>query len=434
VNTDCIVVGAGVAGLVAARELGRAGHSVTVLEARDRIGGRVWTHEALGIRADRGATFIHWTQPHVWAEFTRYGFDLDQRPPLERTVWRAGGDRHEGGFYGYADFIAAGMDELASEAIPAFPRPYHLSTEPGFEAADSISMADRLERLQLPAEVKEALHGFWSVNCNRTCAEGAYSHALHWIALTGGNWRLFNEAAARYKVEGGMGQLPERLLADARPDLRLEFDVAAIDQDDGHVTVRSTHGAELRARAVVAALPLNAVGRIRFTPDFESTARGLIDEGAPAGGFKVFMKLRERIDSYLCMASGERPLMFGRLEFDLPDGSVISCYGADSSVLADGYDAVIECVQGWLPDVHVEDCWWYDWCSDELSGETWRVPRPGQTKRLAAAERPNGRVVLAGADFARGWTGYVDGAVESGHRAAAHAMQIIAGNPVSNAA
>jgi len=434
-RTDCAVVGAGVAGLVAARELRRAGYSTTVVEARNRIGGRVWTHEALGAGADRGATFIHWTQPHVWAEFTRYGFGLDQRPPAERSVWSIGGERHEGGAAAYSDLIADALDALARESIPAFPRPHDFSDEPAFEAADALSLADRIADLEISAAVKDALHGFWSVHCNGWCEAGAYSHALHWLALCGGSWRLFGEAASRYKVEGGLGQLPERLMADAQADVRLEFDVASIEQDEDQVLVRSSDGEELRAGAAIVAVPLNALPRIDFTPDFEAPTRGLIDEGAPAGGFKLFLKLRERIDSYVCMGSAEQPIMFARLEADLADGSVISCYGADRAVLADGPDAVISVVEEWLPGVHVKDSWWHDWCGDELSGEAWRIPRPGQTQRSArAAEQPNGRVVLAGADVARGWTGYLDGAVESGHRAARYATQIIAGRSRSNTA
>jgi hypothetical protein len=130
------------------------------------------------------------------------------------------------------------------------------------------------------------------------------------------------------------------------------------------------------------------------------------------------------------MAPAAVPAMFGRLEAELPDGSLLSCYGADKSVLADGFDAIEECFQEWLPGVHVEQCWWYDWCADELAAETWRVPRPGQMGNYAAAaERPEGRLVLAGADFARGWNGFVDGAVESGHRAANHVKEVLSGGP-----
>jgi hypothetical protein len=63
----------GFAGLVAARELGRAGLDVLVLEARDLVGGRTWTDRRLGHDLELGGTWVHWVQPHTWAEMTRSG-------------------------------------------------------------------------------------------------------------------------------------------------------------------------------------------------------------------------------------------------------------------------------------------------------------------------------------------------------------------------
>ena len=66
-DVDVVVIGAGFAGLVAARELGRAGLDVLVLEARDRVGGRTWTDHRLGHDLELGGTWVHWVQPHAWA-------------------------------------------------------------------------------------------------------------------------------------------------------------------------------------------------------------------------------------------------------------------------------------------------------------------------------------------------------------------------------
>ena len=96
-DTDVVVIGAGFAGLVAARELGRAGLGVLVLEARDRVGGRTWTDRRLGHDLELGGTWVHWVQPHTWAEMTRYGRQVTRSPAVEEAYWLgAGGARRAG--------------------------------------------------------------------------------------------------------------------------------------------------------------------------------------------------------------------------------------------------------------------------------------------------------------------------------------------------
>lgn len=75
---DTVVVGAGMAGVVAARDLSTRGHSVLLVEGRDRIGGRTFTDTALGGQLDLGGGYVHWTQPNVWTELERHGLGADQ--------------------------------------------------------------------------------------------------------------------------------------------------------------------------------------------------------------------------------------------------------------------------------------------------------------------------------------------------------------------
>ena len=85
---DVAVVGGGLAGLTAARELGQRGRSVVLLEGRDRLGGRAWVSSFAGVDVEMGGAFIHWTQPHIWAEVTRYGLGIFELPEADRALLR----------------------------------------------------------------------------------------------------------------------------------------------------------------------------------------------------------------------------------------------------------------------------------------------------------------------------------------------------------
>ena len=96
-DADVIVVGAGLAGLIAARELSGSGLEVVVLEARDRIGGRTWTKaEALpGITLDLGAQSVDSRQPLISAEVARYGL-VQGRRVSPSSLPMSGGSRANG--------------------------------------------------------------------------------------------------------------------------------------------------------------------------------------------------------------------------------------------------------------------------------------------------------------------------------------------------
>ena len=79
VSPDVLVIGAGGAGLTAARELTAQGVSVLVLEARDRIGGRAFTENSLGVTWDRGCSWLHSSNVNPWMKYARQnGFDILQ--------------------------------------------------------------------------------------------------------------------------------------------------------------------------------------------------------------------------------------------------------------------------------------------------------------------------------------------------------------------
>src|SRR3984957_15243871 len=122
-DADVVVIGAGFAGLVAARELGRAGLGVLVLEARDRVGGRTWTDRRLGHDLELGGTWGHWGQPHTWGQMTRYGREITRSPAVEEAYWLgAGGARRTGTLDEFMELIADGQQAIVDDVHAAIPR------------------------------------------------------------------------------------------------------------------------------------------------------------------------------------------------------------------------------------------------------------------------------------------------------------------------
>jgi len=100
-------------------------------------------------------------------------------------------------------------------------------------------------------------------------------------------------------------------------------------------------------------------------------------------------------------------------------------FGPDATHLDAGdLEAVQRALDEILPGYEALEATAHDWLADELAGGTWAIHRPGwYTTHHAEMQRPEGRVLLAGSDLANGWSGFIDGAIESGLRAGAWAAR-----------
>lgn len=432
---DVVVVGAGFAGLITARELANAGLDVVVLEARDRVGGRVWTEHRMGQDLELGGTWVHWVQPHTWAELTRYGRGIVRSPPTEQAYWLgAGGQVRTGTLEEFNALIAPGQERIVHDARAALPRPADPAGSPGLDALDPRSLQDRLDELHLSDEERLANEAVWVGHANARLDAVALVSALRWAAATGGSWELMHEASATYRVDGGMSSFAQDIADDVRGSIRMGQRVRAIRQDSGGATVvHGEAGDSIRARRVVVTTPFNAIHGIDFEPALTGAVARMNAEKSASRGVKAWIKVRGPVQRFFAYSSQAHPLSVVKSEFISDDSSILVGFGPDHEALdVTSVSDAQAALEVWRDDLEVLEVTGHDWMTDPLAGTTWQLFRPGQLSRaLAGLQRPQGAVHFATSDNADLWGGFVDGAIESGLRAAAAVRHELSGSAVT---
>lgn len=419
-EADVVVVGGGLAGLIAARELSRDGAHVILLEARDRLGGRAWTDHRLGRDLEIGGTWLHWVQSHAWAEITRYGLEVTRGPRPERAYWLAGNEVRTGTLDGFMELIDPGMRRLLDPTMQRIPRPDAPVAAGGLEAVDEFTVQDKLDELDLSTEEYRANEAAWVGHLNAAPEDAAFASALRWTAATAGSWHLMHEASAVFRIASGTRSLVEAIAADADADIRTSTEVHRIEHDADRAVVTTSDGDRIEARRAVLTLPQNILGELDVSPELGPEKRAAGEEKTASKGVKIWIRVRGPIEPFFAYSSAAHPLSVVRTEFVGEDDAVLVSFGADSRQISPhDVDAVRAALRVWRDDLEVVEVTGHDWMADPHSQETWLIQRPRQlTRYFAAQQRSEGALHFAGSDYANVWAGFIDGAIESGLRVA----------------
>lgn len=260
-DAEVIVVGAGLAGLSAARVLTDAGREVLVLEARDRVGGRVWTEDVGGAQVDLGAAWLHGVDDNPMADFAD-AHDLAYVP--DQLPWDGVYDEAEGLL---GDGAWDGLDSATSGFLNALR---YLQGELG-ETDVATARAEWIEMRGMEGQ-QARLAAFavdqWLVELEYAGPVDEMSLTAFWAedALTGGD---------HFPV-GGYQAWAEALASGV--ELRLEHPVAAIHHDDDGVEVEAA-GERFRATDVLVTVSVGVLrsGSIQFEPPLSDTRLAALD-------------------------------------------------------------------------------------------------------------------------------------------------------------
>jgi monoamine oxidase len=429
---EMIVIGGGFAGIAASRELSQAGHEVLILEARDRLGGRTWYKhvDELGQSLELGGTWVHWTQPCVFAEVLRYGLELKESLGAARPevfIFRTGEELRTMAFEDGFPLLDSAIQRFCHDIAEVLPEPYQPLKSAAVNDIDQLSVQQRLDELHLSSQDRDLLSGMWGVASSARCESSGLLTILRWYALSCNHTDTMFDAIARYKIKTGTRSLIDAMAADAAADIRLSTPVSCVEQVPGGVRVETRTGDVFGAEAAIVTAPLNTLRAIDFRPGLSEAKEAVIAEGQASRGLKAWVRVQGDLpDALMALSPDTEALQYAHTEEILPDGQLLVTFGCDADALdvnsVDDMDGAVRRLLG--DDTKVVATTGTNWLADEFSRGTWPILRPRQaTRYLRELQTPEGRVYFAGSETANGWNGFIDGAIESGVRASRQLLQ-----------
>lgn len=424
-----IIVGAGFAGLVAARELQTAGISCEIVEARDRIGGRAWTADRMGRPLELGATWVHWHQPHTWTEITRYGQQIEASPYDLQAYWITGGQVRNAPEEEVDALLAAPMEKIFEHSRDYFPNPHDplqilskdstasTALKEQFLADDAASVLDAVRDGTFTDEEVDLCDAYWSAGYIGDPNTGSALMAKQWAALCDHRLSLLDDQTLRFKLVNGMRGIYGRIAEDLTCPIRLNTPVTAVEHRTDGATVTLEGGEQIHGSSVIVTVPVGALDAIEFTPALADGLQHTIGQKWNSTGFKMWIKIKghHRITTFAPTPNVGAIL---RSEYFMDDDTTVCvCFGSDHTrVDLDSVAGAQELVDQWRPDLEVVDCTGHDWVADKWSGQAWATLRQGQfADSWSHFGETDTSLHFAGADWAKGWRGVVvDGAIEQG--------------------
>ena len=392
------VVGAGFAGLAAADALRAAGAEVTVFEARDRVGGRVWSVPfGEGAVVERGAEFILPGYDLMNSLAARFAIPL----VLKGTP--------------YGRRVPIGREAVSETDLEdAYDR---LARG---EAAGAASAADAIGSLGLSPLVSKLIQTRVAISNGHPAQDLAVS-VLDEGASTFGDFD-------NHTLEGGNMRLADALAGELGASLHLSSPVRRVRWSQGAVSIATDH-AEIEADSVVVAIPTAPLAEIQFDPPLEGATADALRAVTYGQNSKLFLRMRLPAPPSAIMSVAGHFWTYTQLGADGRPAPFLTAYTGTMSAIedlggSDRFERWVDAVIALRGDVDPEPesallSSWHDdqWVRGSYSART--ISSPLRDDDLM---EPIGPLFFAGEHTAGEWHGLMEGALRSGRRAAAQVL------------
>ncbi|KAA1248474.1 flavin monoamine oxidase family protein [Mycobacterium simiae] len=440
---DVVIVGAGFAGLAAARDLTRQGHDVLVLEGRNRVGGRSLTGSVAGLPADMGGTFVGPTQDALLALARELGVPTIPiyRDGKNLIHWR-------GAVRGYTGTIprlsVAGLLDIArlrwqfqrlARSIP-ISAPWDARRA---HRLDSVTLDDWLRSARATASSHDLMAIMTRVTWGCEPQDVSMLHAARYVRAAGGLDRLLDveNGAQQDRFAGGTQQIAELTAAELGGRVVLDAPVRRIYRHGAGVTVTSDQG-QAEAGFVIVAIPPAHRAAIEFHPPLPPEYQQLAahwPQGRLSKAYAAYSTPFWRANGFSGQALSDQGPVF--ITFDVSphdDGpgilmGFVDARAFDSLPPEQRRSEALRCFASLFGEHALKplDYVDYRWGTEEFApgGPTAAVPPGSWTRYGPLLREPVGPIHWAGTETADEWSGYLDGAVRSGQRAAAEVSALL---------
>ena len=426
----CVVIGAGFAGLAAACKLKNAGWKVTVLEARDRIGGRVFSHKFQGtdLICELGAEWVGESHERIKALCHDFNIPL-QKHQFEDYLLRDGRvyRPNEWGLSTQAkaafEKLIAGYEKLtplAKNKLDKYDWWTYLE-KIGFTPDDL-----RLRDLMDSTDFGESIRHVSAFAALAEYAESSPNNEMDY-KMTGGNSRLADEFAKRIGVENIKFQTRVTNVSQNARGIKVSGFYPPISAAPG---TTMPIPASFIADAVICSVPINSLLKIKFDPPLPPAQRDAAERLTYARICKNSVLYDERFwkdENFSMVSDVTSHFYFHSTQNQTGKQGILTSYaiGEKADILASQSDVRrMRVITNDIVDFNAnapklaKRIASYAWQRDEITDGAYALYKPGQWFGIRPIlQRPHGKVLFAGEHLAD-WQGFMEGAIETGEAAA----------------